>query len=132
MHTWRAAAFLVSSWRDVLRPHVMVLTHEYGMIPGINSLLVCMLAGEQATRKAGLSMYLSRQEAACKPETYIHDSATGYGSRIIRSIYKGSAPRAADATRHTRGRNNTTKCKGGGKKRPLVRCNSLRFDNAQT
>ena len=33
-------------------------------------------------------------------------------------LYKGSAPRAADATRYARARKNTAKCEGGTKKDP--------------
>ena len=39
-------------------------------------------------------------------------------------IYKGSAPRAADAARYARARKIlTNKCEGGSKKRPMILCN---------
>ena len=50
------------------------------------------------------------------------------------SIYKGSAPRAADAARYARARQENMQlktCEGGRKKRPMIWCEQ-RFDNAKS
>ena len=49
-------------------------------------------------------------------------------------ILLGSAPRAADAVRYARARQRRMQlktCTGGGKKRPMIRCEQ-RFDNAKS
>ena len=38
----------------------------------------------------------------------------------LNRVYKGSAPRAAEASRHARAREISTKCEGGRKKRPMI------------
>ena len=57
------------------------------------------------------------------------------GQHIYRIyVYKGSAPRAADAARYARarqGRMQLETCKGGRKKRPMIWCEH-RFDNAKS
>ena len=48
------------------------------------------------------------------------------------TVYKGSAPRAADASRYARARKNATEtCKMGRKKRPMIWCEQ-QIDNAKS
>ena len=57
----------------------------------------------------------------------------GYMGRVYGRVYKGSAPRAADAARYARARQGRTQlktCKGGKKKRPTIWCEQ-RFDKCQ-
>ena len=57
---------------------------------------------------------------------------TDVGDKLKVVIYKGSAPRAADAARYARARKNATKtCKGGRKRRPMIWCEQ-RIDNAKS
>ena len=54
--------------------------------------------------------------------------------RVNNKGYKGSAPRAADAARYARARQERMQlkaCKGGRKKRPMIWCEQ-RFDNAKS
>ena len=50
---------------------------------------------------------------------------------VLDGVYKGSAPRAADAAPYARARNDTTKCEGARIKRPMIWC-IQRFDDAKS
>ena len=79
----------------------------------------------------GARLVSKKRDAICVlPSSVLYQAKQEWCSRVVPNtrtleqcnVYKGSAPRAADAARYARARKTTTKCEGGRKKRPMIWC----------